>query len=102
MHPVKTDRADFVYRGPTENIGDLWVERDLLSGVVRTTYDFTDGERAEIAAGGRLELAIFTMPIPPIAMCVLNKEDSEPVDDHPFKIHPDEPERTLREKGRVS
>ncbi len=83
MKPVKTGQANFVYRGPRPDIGDLWVQR--VDGTVRTVWEFTDEERELIAAGGRIELAMFHEPIPPISFIVLSEEQSQPVDEHGWK-----------------
>lgn len=84
MHPIKTADLDIVYRGPTEDIGDLWCRRK--EGAVCSVWRPTDEERALLAAGGAVELAIYTEPIPPVSLVVRPKEDSIAVDYHGFKV----------------
>jgi hypothetical protein len=87
MRPVKTD-LDIVYRGPTEEIGDLWCRREVdpSGSCIVSVWAPSDEERALIAAGGAVELAIFTEPIPPVSLLVRSVEDSEPVAEHPRKV----------------
>lgn len=84
MKPVKHAGADVCYRGPTEDIGDLWCMRDR-PGLIRVVYEFDDAEREAIANGGRVMLGIYTEPIPPVSMQVIPEEMCRPVDEHPFK-----------------
>ncbi len=84
MKPVKFDGAEIVYRGPSEEIGDLWCER-LRPGLIKSVWDFTDAEREIIANGGRVELLLFNEPIPPISLNVLTAEQSTPVGEHGWK-----------------
>lgn len=82
MHPIKTARANVVYRGDGQTVGDVWVEREA-EGRVLLTYELDDADRAAIAAGGRLELAIYAEPIPPVSLAVIAAELSEPAGPHP-------------------
>ena len=84
MNPVKTAAANMVYRGPTPDVGDLWVQRER-PGLIRTVWDLTDAEREIIAAGGRIELAMYSEPIPPILLSVVDEESSRPVGEHGWK-----------------
>jgi hypothetical protein len=88
MDPIKTADLNFVYRGPTPDIGDLWVRREV-EGPYRTIYSVwkpTEEERKLLAEGGTIELGIVGEPIPPVSLAVRSAEDSVPVDDHPFKV----------------
>jgi hypothetical protein len=68
--PVRTNRSNFVYRGPTPDIGDAWVERRRPREVY-LTWKPSDEERAAIAAGSLVELGIYGMePIPPVSLGV--------------------------------
>ena len=70
MIPVRTSRSNFVYRGPTPDIGDAWVERRPPRRVF-LTWKPSDEERAAIAAGALIELGIHGMePIPPVSLNV--------------------------------
>jgi hypothetical protein len=70
MIPVRTNRSNFVYRGPTPDIGDAWVERRRPREVY-LTWKPSDAERAAIAAGALIELGIHGMePIPPVSLNV--------------------------------
>lgn len=91
MHPVKHAGSNLVYRGPTPDIGDLWVQRDYPNAV-RVVYDLTDNDRALIAEGGRIELSMFHEPIPPISMAVLPEGMCRPVGEHGWKGQELEPE----------
>ena len=91
MDPIKTAAANFVYRGPREDIGDLWVQRVPSDRSVRSAWDLTDEERRVIAAGGRIELAIFYMePIPPVSLVVLPEEQTRPAGEHQFRVSDDD------------
>lgn len=68
MIPVRTNRSNMVYRGPTPDIGDAWVER-RQPGEVYLAWKPSDEERAAIAAGGLIELGIFGRePISPVSL----------------------------------
>lgn len=76
MNPVKTAGSNFVYRGPTVDIGDIWVERAVISDgggprrVVYVDWQPTTEERKAIADGtGVVRLGILGMePIPPVSL----------------------------------
>lgn len=87
MHPIKFGAADVVYRGPTPEIGDLWVYR-LEPGHVEAVFELDDHDRELIAAGGRIRIGILTEPMPPISLQVINEGECHPVDEHPFKLDP--------------
>jgi len=92
MKPVKTARSNFVYRGPTLDIGDAWVVRvtvRLESGPVNVVYmDWqpTPEDLAALVDGkGVIRLGIWGMePIPPVSLEV--RTDLEIVDDAPPTI----------------
>lgn len=72
MIPVRTAASNFVYRGPSPDIGDAWVERRPREHVVYLTWQPSDEERAAIAAGGLVKLGIFYVePIPPVSLNVV-------------------------------
>lgn len=87
MEPVRTADANVVYKAPKSmpECGDLWVRR-LRPGVVRCTWEPTDGERKLIAEGGRIQLTLAHEPIPPIIVEVMSKDVTEPVGPHGFRI----------------
>lgn len=69
MIPVRTRASNFVYRGPTPDVGDAWVERRPAEAAVMLTWKPTDEERAAIADGALIELGIFNLePIPPVSI----------------------------------
>jgi len=84
--PVKTRGSNFVYRGPTLDIGDIWVERavtavgDRAATVVYVDWLPTDPERNAISLGkGLVRLGIIGMePIPPVSLEV--RPDLEIID----------------------
>lgn len=92
MRPIRHLGSNFVYRGPTSNIGDLWVHRDGEGGVF-AVYELTDEDRALIAAGAHIELGIYQEPMPPVSMRVTNVNLDDPsqaevvkVGDQPFRV----------------
>lgn len=71
MIPVRTRASNFVYRGPSPDIGDAWVERAPAEHAVYLDWRPSDEERAAIAAGGLIRLGIFHVgPIPPVSLNV--------------------------------
>lgn len=91
MKPVRHAGSNLVYRGPTPEIGDLWCQR-VKPHEIRVVYEFSDADREQIAAGGRVELAMYCEPIPPISMVVLPPDLREPVAPHGWKgQHEDDP-----------
>jgi hypothetical protein len=74
MIPVRTNRSNFVYRGPTPDIGDAWVERKFAERAVMLTWRPSEDERAAIAAGALVELGIYGMePIPPVSLNIADR-----------------------------
>lgn len=93
MKPVRTNRSNFVYRGPTIDIADAWCERAVVSAgpgrrtsAVYIDWQPTQEERDAIAVGkGVIRLGIFGMePIPPVSIEV--RPDIEVVDEKPPPI----------------
>lgn len=82
---VRTGWMDVVYHGPTAEIGDLWCARER-PGEIHSVWEPTEEERALLAAGGRIRVAVYSEPIPPLAVDVLSAEESAPVADHPFRV----------------
>lgn len=78
MLPIKTNRSNFVYKGPTPDIGDLPCERTTESGtsVVYAVFELADEERKAIADGGFIKIGIWGMePIPPISVNTIKDEE---------------------------
>lgn len=84
MKPIRHAGSHVVYKGPTEEIGDLWCQR-VRPGQIRVVYELDDHDRELIAAGGRIELAMYSEPIPPISMAVLPEAMCRPVGEHGWK-----------------
>jgi hypothetical protein len=78
MDPIKTNRSNFVYKGPTPDIGDLACERTTESGtpVVYSVWEPSEEERRAIAEGGYVKLGIWGMePIPPVSVRTIKNEE---------------------------
>ncbi len=76
MIPVRTSRSNFVYRGPSPEIGDAWVERLPAQRAVFMEWQPEPAERELIAAGALIRLGIYGMePIPPVSLGI----STEPV-----------------------
>lgn len=84
MKPIRHAGSDVVYRGPTPEIGDLWCQR-VRPGEIRVVYELDDADRERIAQGARIELAMFSEPIPSISMIVGLPEWWQPVGEHGWK-----------------
>jgi hypothetical protein len=73
MKPRRTPSSNKVYRleGGTED-NDLWVRIDRHADtghvVVCSTWELSDEERAAIAAGENVELIIWGLGVPPVAL----------------------------------
>lgn len=93
MKPVKTERANFTFLGDGETVGDVWVERREEDGTTRLTYEPSDTDREVIAAGGRVELALWIGDhrMPPVSLIVLTEAETHPVGEH--YEHPMGPDR---------
>jgi hypothetical protein len=74
VRPVRTERSNFTYRGPTHEIGDLPCRRQ--DGIVFSTWELTLDERIAVAEGANIELGIFAEPIPPVSLAI----DQTPID----------------------
>lgn len=71
MKPRRTPSSNKVFRlvGGTED-NDLWVRFGVEDGepTITSTWQLTDDERAEIAAGANIELTVWGVGTPPVAM----------------------------------
>jgi hypothetical protein len=79
LDPIRTVNSNFTYLGPAPDIGDLPVRRG--DGSVRSVWRLTDSERAMIANGAQIELAIYQEPMPPVALALTNEEPADDPDD---------------------
>lgn len=78
MIPVRTRASNFVYRGPTPDVGDAWVDRQPGRNVF-LDWQPSDEERAAIAGGALIRLGIHGMePIPPVSLNVSDFAPLEP------------------------
>lgn len=80
MKPRRTIHSDMVLSlpGGTED-NDLWAQRDQYvdgSPLIRSCWVPTDDERRAIAAGANIELIVWGIRHPPVAMDVV---------DHPLR-----------------
>jgi hypothetical protein len=67
VRPVRTEKSNLVYVGPTPDIGDLHCER-VRPGYIRSVWEFSPEERESIAKGANLSVSVLTEPIPPMSM----------------------------------
>lgn len=71
MIPVRTRASNFVYRGPTPDVGDAWVQRKPARRAVYMTWRPSAQELEAIVGGALIELGIYGMePIPPVSVNV--------------------------------
>jgi hypothetical protein len=68
MEPIRTARANMVYRGPSPDIGDAWAE--ATADTAYLVWEPTPDERAAIAAGANLRLGVHQHPMPPVSLGV--------------------------------
>lgn len=80
MKPVRTASSNFTYLGPTPDVGDLPCQR-VRPGEIRSVWELSELERDMVAAGGRIELAIYAEPIPPVSLTVLPHAVGRPVEE---------------------
>lgn len=76
MIPIRTASSNFVYRGPSLDIGDAWVRRER--GVVYLVWQPSDDERSAIAAGANVELGVYMEPIPPVSLGITTERELTP------------------------
>ena len=67
MLPIRTNRSTFIYRSPSPHSPDMPVER-IEPGRIRSVWELTETERADIFQRGNIELNIFVEPIPPVSL----------------------------------
>lgn len=90
MKPIKTDRTNFTYKGPTPDVMDLPVERATVdgaetksgsldgAGVVFSVWEPSPEEREFVARGGNIKLGIYGMePIPPVSLQIVHEGMAE-------------------------
>ena len=68
MLPIRTERSNFTYLGPSPEVGDLPCRRE--DGVVYSTWELTHEERIAIGEGANIELGIWHEPIPPVSLAI--------------------------------
>lgn len=79
MNPIRTSGSNFVYRGPTPDVGDAWVERHRSEHAVYLTWELSDDERLALLGGATIRLGIFNMePIPPVSLAVSDQQALSP------------------------
>ena len=78
MDPVKRSDHNFVYTGPTPDIGDLSVQRE--PGVAYSHWKPTPEELATLNAGGEVRLGVFQEPMPPVSLGVAEAEEPKAED----------------------
>lgn len=67
MRPIQTDRSTFIYRSPSPDGPDMPGER-IEPGHIRSVWELTETERADVFQGGNIELNILAEPIPPVSL----------------------------------
>lgn len=72
--PIRTIESNFTYLGPTREIADLPGQRE--DGRFYSVWRLSDEERAQIAAGANIELGIYSEPIPPVSITVVDVAES--------------------------
>lgn len=85
MKPIKTEKSNFAYRGPTPGIGDLPCERKIENprgvdgstfSAVYSVWEPTDEERGRVSRGANVKLGIIDMePIPPVTLEVVGEAE---------------------------
>lgn len=75
MNPVTRRDHNFVYEGPSPDVGDLSCYREL--GEVWSHWKPTEEELEQLVDGGHVALGLFHEPIPPVSLEVVPAE-SEP------------------------
>lgn len=83
MKPVKTDRSNFIMRGPTVDIGDVWTEI-VLGEATYVDWLPTEAELAALASGSVIRLGIIAIPMPPVSLEV--RPDLRVLSDEPPPI----------------
>lgn len=92
MKPIRTNRSNFTYRGPTPDIMDLPCERTRIEGggqdgapITYSVWELTQEERDFVARGGNIKLGIlYAQPIPPVSLQIVHggmpvaESDDEP------------------------
>ena len=82
MLPIKTEKSNAVYLGPTPDIMDLPCEverhKSGLQRVVYSVWELDEGERQAIAQGENIKLGVWTpTPIPPVSLQVVGERRFE-------------------------
>ena len=86
MDPVDNAWCNFTYLGPTDDIGDLRVQRDVVDGrrVVRSFWKPTPDELEQLQRGATIVLGIYGMePIPPVSLHIEFSPDDLDIDGEP-------------------
>jgi hypothetical protein len=97
MKPLRTKSTEMVYRGPTEDIGDLWVHR-VRHGVIISYWKPDEQELEFLKSGGALKLTLFSEPIPPIEMHVVSCDEAQIISaEHTFRVPRELEERRAAE-----
>lgn len=79
MIPVRTRASNFVFRGPSPEVGDAWVDRQIARAEVWMVWKPDPTELAAIAAGGLIRLGLFTnSTIPPVSIDVTDQIELSP------------------------
>lgn len=75
MDAVRTTESNFTFLGPTPQVADLPTQIAADARRVYSVWRFTDEERAAIANGAQVKLAIYQVPMPPVSLKVVAEEE---------------------------
>lgn len=73
MRAVRTARSNFVWTGPTPDIGDLHATVDRDVGRTTSVWEPTPEEREAIAAGANIALGVYGLH-PPVMLYVTDEQ----------------------------
>jgi hypothetical protein len=73
MDPIETTESNFVYRGPTPDIGDLHCHVD--GPRTDSVWKPTEEELAFLIDGGNVLLSVYGHPHPPVAVSVTGQQE---------------------------
>lgn len=71
MNPIKTAESNFVYKGPTSDIGDLHCHVDGLR--TDSVWKPTEEELRFLVDGGSILLSVWGHPHPPVSLSVTDQ-----------------------------
>jgi hypothetical protein len=89
VQAIRTEQSNFTFLGPRPEVADLPGRLEKDQGRFFAVFALTDEERAMIANGAQVRIGIWSIPIPPISMSIVNEREAPGEEQEGVPLEPD-------------